>query len=109
MKIIKDKDLRKLIKAILEETEDDKKAAKYTPPDWAKPVGQRTGSPRIPVKFYPNNDGDGSFGQRKRSPAINNIKIYDRKREPVTIYPSRNQPLPYDEEDEIPTKYIPGA
>jgi hypothetical protein len=62
MKIIKDKDLRKLIKAILEETEDDKKAAKYTPPDWAKPVGQRTGSPRIPVKFYPNNDGDGSFG-----------------------------------------------
>jgi hypothetical protein len=51
-----------LIKAILEETEDDKKAAKYTPPDWAKPVGQRTGSPRIPVKFYPNNDGDGSFG-----------------------------------------------
>jgi len=63
MNIIKDNDLRKLIKAILEETEDDKKAAKYTPPEWARPAGQRTGSPRIPIKYYQkNHDGDGSFG-----------------------------------------------
>ena len=104
MKIIEDKELRKLVKAILDETDDDRKKALYTAPEWARP--RRQGSP-LNQPYFRDHDGERSFGKNPAAP--NNIKIYDRKRDPVKVYP-RGQSLPYDmDEDDIPTKYIPGA
>ena len=87
MKIIEDKELRKLVKAILDETDDDRKKALYTAPEWARP--RRQGSP-LNQPYFRDHDGERSFWKNPAAP--NNIKIYDELDEQEPIPDIENVP-----------------